>query len=107
MAPILDSSHILGGLYTAGDGYVNAAKLAEALAKGAQNGGATIVEGCPKIKSITQSKNDWIIQFEDGNEIKTRNVINAAGKVNVFTGNFFYSCKFILVFLELFSIFHI
>uniref|UniRef100_A0A158PNQ2 Dimethylglycine dehydrogenase, mitochondrial (inferred by orthology to a human protein) n=1 Tax=Anisakis simplex TaxID=6269 RepID=A0A158PNQ2_ANISI len=79
LAPIIDVSKVRGALYTTGDGFINAQALTRALAKGAENGGATIVEQCPKFKIIPVANNEWLVQLEDGREIRTRNIVNAAG----------------------------
>ncbi|VDM37348.1 unnamed protein product [Toxocara canis] len=79
LAPIIDTSNVLGALYTSGDGFIDAQALAKALAKGAESCGATIVEQCTPLKLIEQPNGDWIVQLEDGREIITRNIVNAAG----------------------------
>uniref|UniRef100_A0A158Q8A1 FAD-dependent oxidoreductase n=1 Tax=Elaeophora elaphi TaxID=1147741 RepID=A0A158Q8A1_9BILA len=78
LAPILNTKSILGALYTSGDGYINAQNLMLALAKGAKKRGAVIVEQCPKIKLVEEGTTDWVVKFDDGSRIRTRNVINAA-----------------------------
>ncbi|MFH4983155.1 hypothetical protein AB6A40_009864 [Gnathostoma spinigerum] len=79
LAPIVDISLVKGALYTTGDGYINAAQLTRALAKGAQAGGAVIVEQCPSFTLKMEPNGEWIVTFEDGREIRTRNIVNAAG----------------------------
>lgn len=79
LAPILDTKTVLGALYTSGDGYINVQNLTLALAKGAEKRGAVLVEQCPKIKAVEEGKTDWIVKFCDGSQIRTRNIINAAG----------------------------
>uniref|UniRef100_A0A158R5I5 Dimethylglycine dehydrogenase n=1 Tax=Syphacia muris TaxID=451379 RepID=A0A158R5I5_9BILA len=80
LAPILDSSKILGALYTTGDGYISAEGLTHALAKGAQSRGAKIIEECPPFKLTEDSKTgEWIVELEDGREFRTRHIVNAAG----------------------------
>lgn len=80
LAPILDTSKIVGALYTTGDGYISAEGLTRALAKGAQAGGAEIIEQCPAFKFIENADNgEWIVQLEDGREFRTRHIVNAAG----------------------------
>ncbi|VDN01501.1 unnamed protein product [Thelazia callipaeda] len=79
LAPILDTKTILGALYTSGDGYVNVKNLTRALAKGAQQRGAIIVEQCPNIKAVEEANNEWIVKFTDGNEIRARHIVNASG----------------------------
>lgn len=86
LAPIIDTKTVVGALYTSGDGYINAQNLTRALAKGAEKGGAVIVEQCPSFKAIKQAQDDWIVMFEDGSEIRTRNIINAAGVVKPLYG---------------------
>ncbi|KAL3998911.1 FAD dependent oxidoreductase family protein [Acanthocheilonema viteae] len=79
LAPILDTKTILGALYTSGDGYINSQNLTLALAKGAEKRGAVIIEQCPKIKAVEEGKTDWVVKFDDGGQIRARNIINAAG----------------------------
>lgn len=85
---IVDTSKVLGALYTTGDGYVNTEALTRALAKGAEAGGAKIIENCSSFTLTEQSNGDWIVRFENGSEIRTINIVNAAGKI--FTGHCFY-----------------
>ncbi|VDK42197.1 unnamed protein product [Anisakis simplex] len=79
LAPIVDTTKVLGALYTSGDGFIDVQALTMALARGAQNGGAKIVEQCASFKLIAQENGEWIVQLEDGREIKTMNIVNAAG----------------------------
>ncbi|VIO97081.1 dimethylglycine dehydrogenase, mitochondrial precursor, putative [Brugia malayi] len=79
LAPILDAKTILGALYTSGDGYINAQNLTLALAKGAEKRGAVLIEQCPKITEVEEGKTDWVVKFDDGRQIRTRNIVNAAG----------------------------
>uniref|UniRef100_F1KU54 Dimethylglycine dehydrogenase n=1 Tax=Ascaris suum TaxID=6253 RepID=F1KU54_ASCSU len=79
LAPILNMSRVRGALYTTGDGFINAKALTRALAKGAEKGGATVVEECPPFKIIAIPNDEWVVQLEDGREIRTRNIVNAAG----------------------------
>ncbi|VDN50034.1 unnamed protein product [Dracunculus medinensis] len=76
---IVDTSKVLGALYTTGDGYVNTEALTRALAKGAEAGGAKIIENCSSFTLTEQSNGDWIVRFENGSEIRTINIVNAAG----------------------------
>lgn len=80
LAPILDTKTVLGALYTSGDGYINAQNLTLALAKSAEKRGAVLVEQCPKITGVEERKTDWIVRFDDGSQIRTRNIVNAAGE---------------------------
>ncbi|VDK64984.1 unnamed protein product [Onchocerca ochengi] len=79
LVPILDTKTVLGALYTSGDGYINAQNLTLALAKGAEKRGAIVIEQCPKIKAVEEGKTDWVVKFDDGSQIRTRNIVNAAG----------------------------
>uniref|UniRef100_F1KV14 Dimethylglycine dehydrogenase n=1 Tax=Ascaris suum TaxID=6253 RepID=F1KV14_ASCSU len=79
LAPIVDTTKVLGALYTTGDGFVDPRALTKALAKGAENGGAIIVEHCPPFKLIEQPSGEFIVQLEDGREVKAKNIVNAAG----------------------------
>ncbi|VDO29530.1 unnamed protein product, partial [Onchocerca flexuosa] len=79
LVPILDTKTILGALYTSGDGYINAQNLTLALAKGAEKLGAILIEQCPKIEAVEEGKTDWVVKFDDGSQIRTRNIVNAAG----------------------------
>ncbi|VDK82046.1 unnamed protein product [Litomosoides sigmodontis] len=79
LAPILDTRTVLGALYTSGDGYINVQNLTLALAKAAEKRGAVVVEHCPKIKAVEEGKTDWVVKLCDGSQIRTRNIINAAG----------------------------
>ncbi|KAM3715812.1 Dimethylglycine dehydrogenase, partial [Dirofilaria immitis] len=79
LAPILDTKTVLGALYTSGDGYINAQNLTLALAKGAEKRGAVLVEQCPKIKAVEEGRTDWVVKFDDGSQVRTRNIVNAAG----------------------------
>lgn len=84
-------SRVRGALYTTGDGFINAKALTRALAKGAEKGGATVVEECPPFKIIAIPNDEWVVQLEDGREIRTRNIVNAAGKRSLlaFSPSFF------------------
>ncbi|VDM37347.1 unnamed protein product [Toxocara canis] len=79
LAPIVDTSKVRGALYTTGDGFINAKALTRALAKGAEKGGATVIEQCPPFKIVPLPNDEWLVQLEDGREIRTRNIVNAAG----------------------------
>ncbi|TKR93824.1 hypothetical protein L596_008206 [Steinernema carpocapsae] len=81
LAPILNTDSVLGALYTEGDGFINTQELTYALAKGAQMGGATIINNCPEIHmDMDASTGDWIVRFADGRpEIRCRHIVNAAG----------------------------
>lgn len=80
MAPILDTSKILGALYTTGDGYASPEGLTRALAKGAQSKGAQLIEQCPAFNLIEDpSTGEWLVQLDDGREFRARHVVNAAG----------------------------
>lgn len=50
MAPILEVGDLVGGIHIPSDGYANAVDITQALAKGARNGGAKIVENCKVTK---------------------------------------------------------
>lgn len=79
LAPILDIRTVLGGLYTSGDGFINVRNLTLALAKGAQKRGVVLVEHCPKIEAVEEEKTDWVVKFDNGKQIRTRHIVNAAG----------------------------
>jgi glycine cleavage system T protein len=48
--PIANVDDLVGGIHIPSDGYANAVDIAQALAKGARNGGARIVENCKVTK---------------------------------------------------------
>ncbi|VDD86525.1 unnamed protein product [Enterobius vermicularis] len=80
LAPILDTSKILGALYTTGDGYISAEGLTRAFAKGAQDKGAEIIEQCPTFKLTEDSSTgEWLVQLDDGREFRAHHIVNAAG----------------------------
>lgn len=82
LAPILDTSKILGALYTTGDGYISAEGLTRAFAKGAQDKGAEIIEQCPTFKLTEDSSTgEWLVQLDDGREFRAHHIVNAAGKI--------------------------
>ncbi len=91
-APLLDTSkvripvlrgdkglQILGALYTSGDGYIDTRGLTRALAKGAEMGGATVLENCPPIQLELRSDGSWNVTLEGLGTVCTRNVVNASG----------------------------
>ncbi|KAK0425520.1 hypothetical protein QR680_009242 [Steinernema hermaphroditum] len=80
LAPILNVESVLGALYTEGDGYINTQELTHALAKGAEMGGATIMNNCPEFKLRMKSNGEWIVDFADDRpSLRSRNIVNAAG----------------------------
>src|SRR5215471_18196504 len=52
--PIMDISDLVGAAFLPTDGQANPADIAQALAKGARQGGATIVEDCPVTGIVTE-----------------------------------------------------
>uniref|UniRef100_A0A1I7ZM32 Dimethylglycine dehydrogenase, mitochondrial n=1 Tax=Steinernema glaseri TaxID=37863 RepID=A0A1I7ZM32_9BILA len=80
LAPILNVESVLGALYTEGDGYINTQELTHALAKGAELGGATVINNCPEFNLRMEANGEWIVEFADGRPpLRCRNIVNAAG----------------------------
>ncbi len=76
--PLLNTDGVVGAIYLPKDGQGDPANIALALAKGARQNGARIVEGV-KVTSITQAKGRVTGVVTDQGAISTDVVINCAG----------------------------
>jgi len=76
--PMMDSSDVLAGFLSAGDGRVNPVDVTMALAKGARNGGVRIFEGT-KVTAIKKRNNRVAGVVTDKGEIDAEYVVNCAG----------------------------
>lgn len=76
--PLMVSDDILAGFYTAGDGRVNPVDATMALAKGAKNRGAQILEGVTVI-GIKQENGQVVGVETNKGEIEAKYVVNCAG----------------------------
>jgi heterotetrameric sarcosine oxidase gamma subunit len=78
MWPLLDTSTVLGGIYTAQDGRTNPVDTTMALAKGARMGGARIFEGT-NVTGIQQKDGRVTGVVTDKGNIEAEYVVNCAG----------------------------
>jgi len=78
MWPLMETSDILAGFYTAGDGRVNPIDTTMALAKGAKMGGARIIEET-KVTAIHQENGRVTGVTTDKGDIQAEVVVNCAG----------------------------
>jgi len=76
--PMMDSSDVLAGFLSAGDGRVNPVDVTMALAKGARNGGVRIFEGT-KVTAIKKRNNRVAGVVTGKGEIDAEYVVNCAG----------------------------
>ncbi|CAH0561302.1 unnamed protein product [Brassicogethes aeneus] len=82
LAPILNPKAFVGALYTPTDGFTDPTMYCSALAKGAKNNKATIIEECPVTNILVENSPDSkkITGVETAmGTIKTNVVVNAAG----------------------------
>lgn len=77
--PILETSDLLGAMWLPGDGTVNPTDLTQALAKGARNRGARIVERV-RVTGITQAHGTVVGVDTDHGSIEADYVVNCAGQ---------------------------
>ena len=77
--PVMRSDDLQGGVWIPGDGKANPTDLTQALAKGARQGGATIVEGVRVTGIKTQ---DGVVRGveTDGGDIQADVVVNCGGQ---------------------------
>ncbi|WP_299380795.1 FAD-dependent oxidoreductase [uncultured Kiloniella sp.] len=80
--PIADVSNLVGGVYLPGDGQTNPIDTTQALAKGARQGGATIIEGIKVEDIITEpgpngGKVTGVVT--DQGEVRAEIVVNCGG----------------------------
>ncbi len=78
MWPLMETDDILAGFYTAGDGRVNPIDTTIALAKGAKQGGAQIIEET-KVSGVKQENGRVTSVVTDKGEIQAEYVVNCAG----------------------------
>ncbi|MCP4359861.1 MAG: FAD-dependent oxidoreductase [Chloroflexi bacterium] len=78
MWPLMETDDILAGFYTAGDGRVNPIDTTMALAKGAKQSGAQIIEET-KVIDIKQENGRVSSVITDRGEIQAEYVVNCAG----------------------------
>lgn len=78
MWPLLDTSDILAGFFTAADGRTNPVDTTISLAKGARMGGATIAEGI-KVTGISQDQGRVTGVVTDKGDLNAEYVINCGG----------------------------
>ncbi|MCP5097932.1 MAG: FAD-dependent oxidoreductase [Chloroflexi bacterium] len=78
MWPLMETDDILAGFYTAGDGRTNPIDTTMALAKGAKQGGARIIEES-KVTAIKQKNGRVTSVVTDKGEIQAEYVVNCAG----------------------------
>jgi glycine/D-amino acid oxidase-like deaminating enzyme/glycine cleavage system aminomethyltransferase T len=76
--PLLDADGILGAAHIHSDGHVDPSGVAQALAKGAQARGATIVRHAA-VTGIERSRGSWLVRTTKGN-VRAGVVVNAAGQ---------------------------
>jgi 4-methylaminobutanoate oxidase (formaldehyde-forming) len=76
--PMMDTSDVLAGFLSPGDGRVNPIDVTMALAKGARNGGVKIFEGT-KVTGIKKKNNRVTGVDTDKGEIEAEYVVNCAG----------------------------
>ena len=76
--PMMDSSDVLAGFLSTGDGTVNPIDVTMALAKGARNGGVRIFEET-KVTGIKKKNNRVTGVVTDKGEIEAEYVVNCAG----------------------------
>lgn len=76
--PLMSPEGIVGGAFTPSDGYIQPAGLAMALARGARNGGAAIVEGVRVTGLVRKGRRIVEVETERG-RLRCALVVNAAG----------------------------
>lgn len=76
--PFLNLDGILAGAFTRGDGHVDPAGVAIAMAKGAENRGVKIRRRCLVTGIEREASGEWRVHTEQG-DIVAEHVVNAAG----------------------------
>ena len=76
--PLIESSDLVGGLFIAKDGQTNPVDTAQALARGARMGGATLVEGVKVTAILTRNGRAVGVGTEAG-EVAAEFVVNCGG----------------------------
>src|SRR6266404_2002040 len=77
--PIMDVSDLVGAAFLPTDGQANPADIAQALAKGARQGGVTIIEDCPVTGIVTDRGRAAGVTTRHGT-IAAEIVVNCAGQ---------------------------
>ncbi|QIE54319.1 FAD-dependent oxidoreductase [Pikeienuella piscinae] len=75
--PFIETHDLAGALFDPDDGDIDPAQLTQALAKGARDGGATILRHTPAT-GVSRAGGEWIIHTPRG-DIRAEIVVNAAG----------------------------
>ncbi len=79
MVPLLRTDDLVGALYIPKDGQTSPVDTTMALAKGARNGGATIVEGIAVARLLKDGDRCVGIETEDNQIVNAETVVMAAG----------------------------
>jgi 4-methylaminobutanoate oxidase (formaldehyde-forming) len=82
--PVMETGDLQGGVWLPGDGKANPTDLTQALAKGARNRGATIVEDC-KVAAVRTKDGratgvEWLDKTGSSGAIDSEIVVNCAGQ---------------------------
>ena len=77
--PDLDSSRVLGGIYSDSDGSVDPTSLTMSYIKGAQQGGVRVLEGCGVKEILVESGRVVGVVTDTDEVVRTRRVVLAAG----------------------------
>ena len=85
--PFIETHDLKGGLFDPCDGDIDPSQLTMALAKGARDLGAKIIQNT-EVFGIGQVNDDWIVHTDDG-VIKCEIIVNAAGFYAQKVGDFF------------------
>jgi dimethylglycine dehydrogenase len=78
LCPIMDTSHVLGGLFDANEGHIDPYGSTHALAKAACKGGAEIYLNTCVVDLVHKRDGGWTVVTDQGN-VHCEHVINAAG----------------------------
>lgn len=79
MWPLMDSADVVGAAYLPSDGQANPSDLTQALAKGARQGGARVVEGV-RVTGIRVDRGRVRAVVTDAGEVACESVVNCAGQ---------------------------
>jgi sarcosine oxidase subunit beta len=79
VAPPIDGSRILGGLWRPSDGYLDGYLFTTLLAKLATERGATVLQRHRLIGADKGADDSWTLAFENGARVQADIVVNAAG----------------------------